>query len=456
MPRKQEIGPVERMLAARVSARVVLVLVILGVVCAICFGWLVKYHLAGGPSFYRLGALAVDFASVPSTLVALVRGRKPQEVTGVFDPEPDGFAKPGPANQFFDYLLVPRYVEGRDRYVVQLLQPPSNHVLKEYAPNVETIYSVAKATSKLAEPINSEHRRTKSTYHPTHPLLMDDGGIVFQDSGPLVRIDACSKVVWALDGVFHHSIERDWQGNLWIPYTPRKSKKTNVSLEHSDDGLAHVSPSGRLLSVTLLAGILKSNGLGYLFEGRPYLADPFHLNDIEPVLRSSRFWQQGDVFLSLRHMSLILLYRPSSGKVLWWKQGPWRMQHDVNILNDNMISIFDNRVISGTREVVDTHNSMLLYDFSTKNVDASWDVAFQKNTLKTITQGRSTPLDNESVFVEETEFGRLLQMSKDGTIDWKYFSANSKKQRLALSWSRILPRASSAQAVKTALGAACK
>ena len=43
--------------------------------------------------------------------------------------------------------------------------------------------------------------------------------------------------------------------------------------------------------------------------------DPIHLNDIEPVFKDGPFWKKGDVFLSLRHQSIIILFRPNTNKM---------------------------------------------------------------------------------------------------------------------------------------------
>ena len=48
--------------------------------------------------------------------------------------------------------------------------------------------------------------------------------------------------------------------------------------------------------------------------------DPIHINDIEPVKFGGKYWKEGDVFLSLGHQSMIMLYRPSTNKVIWYKQ----------------------------------------------------------------------------------------------------------------------------------------
>ena len=73
-----------------------------------------------------------------------------------------------------------------------------------------------------------------------------------------------------------------------------------------------------------------------------YDNDPIHLNDIQPVNFDGEFWKKGDVFLSLRHQSMVLLYRPSTNEIIWKGTGPFFHQHDVDILDNHRISIFNN------------------------------------------------------------------------------------------------------------------
>jgi hypothetical protein len=229
-----------------------------------------------------------------------------------------------------------------------------------------------------------------------------------------------------------------------------------VTADYREDGIAKISPAGKLLFRQSLAVILERNGLGYLFEGQPYSADAFHLNDIEPVLRTGPYMTKGDLFLSLRHLSLLVQYRPSTGKIIWWQQGPWRMQHDINILDDRRISLFDNRVIAGNPETVDQANDLLIYDLATKNLTSPYAAAFKANNIKTVTQGRGTRLGNGDVFVEETDFGRLLRMDPQGKLRWEYISANPSGKRLLLAWSRILDNEKDAAAIAAAKAATCK
>ena len=73
-----------------------------------------------------------------------------------------------------------------------------------------------------------------------------------------------------------------------------------------------------------------------------FIQDPLHLNDIQPVMTDGPYWKRGDVFFSIRYKSMIILYRPSTNKIIWKGVGHSAGQHDVDILDDHRISIFNN------------------------------------------------------------------------------------------------------------------
>ncbi len=127
----------------------------------------------------------------------------------------------------------------------------------------------------------------------------------------------------------------------------------------------------------------------------------------------------------MRNLSLVALYRPSTGRILWWRSFPWRFQHDVNILDDHRISVFDNNVLESPGGEVDGTNRLLVFDFATGQTASPFATGFARNRIATRAQGRGTLLPNGDAMIEETEQGRLLRMAPDGTLRWRYISARS-------------------------------
>ena len=197
----------------------------------------------------------------------------------------------------------------------------------------------------------------------------------------------------------------------------------------------------------------------HLWRGHPYNDDPIHLNDIQPVLVSGPHWQRGDLFLSLRNLSTVMLYRPSTGRILWHRSEPWLFQHDVSIVDDHRISVFDNHWRFAwdqpEQAEVDGNNHVLVYDFASDTISDPLAGALKRLDFHTRAQGRATPLANGDFMLEETEYGRVLRVAPDGTVRWRYIAADSAQRRYELRWSRYLDTIADGIGIQAAEKAKC-
>jgi len=384
----------------------------------------------------QAGAVAMAIGGIPDTIGDWWKGGAPY-FNGSYEKLPAGLQR-NTASGYVDpgYVLITPYDVTRGRATIQLIRLSDGKMLKEWLPDVAAINGQSRFQSAI---VNLATDKTVDRMRPMHPMLMANGDLIIHDNTPLARINGCGKPVWVLDGIYHHSLERAADGTLWIPDRLPRSSVPGVGAKFADELLANVTEDGKVLSNERLIDIFDRNGMGSLWRGRPYAEDPFHLNDIEPVLTSGPYWQKGDVLLSMRNMSLVMLYRPSTGKILWSKAGPWSAQHDVTILDDHRIMLFDNNVRWGvTGRAVDGNSRLLVYDFKTDTVTSPLARTFATRGIATATQGRATPFVNGDVMVEETERGMLERIAPDGSIRWRYVSADSSGRRLWLSWSRYL------------------
>jgi len=449
------------MMFARVTVWKVLLALIIWIIVTLFLLVAVRSAAFGGKRFGVVGTAALTVASMPDTVRTALT--KPDNfdilrAEGQHEALPDGFN--GRARDFTDpgFLLIARSDPARRRSIVQIVRARDGKVLKEYAPDIRAIHAQSAMRSPL---LSLAQSRKPPRYRMTNPFLLPDGGIVFHGESPLVRIDACGKIVWTVDGIFSHAIEQDRDGSFWVAYTNPNTKVANVSPQFREDEIAHVSAAGKILSLTSLEKILRDNGMDHLWRARPYSDDPFHLNDIQPVLKDGKYWRAGDLLISLRHLSMVMLYRPSTGKIIWSRDHPWRMQHDVNIIDDHRISIFDNNVASAyllpetTVGAVAGHSRLLVYDFATDSVTSPFEGGFAKADVRAYREGRGTLLSNGDLFVEESPFGRMLRLSPDNRVRWQYVDADDKRQRYLLNWSRYLEPDVYTNSIKAGMTAKC-
>jgi hypothetical protein len=136
---------------------------------------------------------------------------------------------------------------------------------------------------------------------------------------------------------------------------------------------------------------------------------------------------------------MILLYRPSTNKIIWTGTGPFFHQHDVDILDDHRISIFNNNskdFVDG--DVVDGHNEVIIYDFKTDQYSPYLKDILIENDVRTITGGQSQVLPSGDLFVEESGYGRTLYFNADGSLRWTHVNRAKNGNVFLVAWSRIL------------------
>ena len=96
----------------------------------------------------------------------------------------------------------------------------------------------------------------------------------------------------------------------------------------------------------------------HLFIGRSDISvvDPLNINDVEEVVSNTNFTNKGNLFLSLGHTNMILLINPYTKKILWKLHDKLFHQHDVDIINDDEIAIFNNNRIITNKDKVYKNN----------------------------------------------------------------------------------------------------
>jgi len=336
-------------------------------------------------------------------------------------------------------LALARYEGDSERGIVEIRSLDDGSVIHVYRPDANEINALSKLPKDV---INLKRDFNPKRYLPYSPVPEADGSLVFHAMGsPLVKLDACSHPVWSVDGNFHHSIERDADGNYWVPELLAKPVIPYVGDDFSDDAITEISPNGEVLFRKSVDEILIESGLArVIYSHDQYLPDGTHLNDIQPAFADGPYWKKGDLFLNLRNPAMIALYRPSENKLLWTKEGPWLLQHDVDIISDHEIGVFNNNSAAGPDGfIVRGSNNMLVYDFATGKVSSPFQKGFEENGVRTKSNGLFTLLPDGSLMVEEQNYGRLLAFDRTGREKWSFVNRAPKDGRVfQLGWSRFI------------------
>jgi Arylsulfotransferase (ASST) len=440
------------MMFRKIELWVVALLCVVFSIVLIGYGALLKQELTEGKKYPFLQKTALLIAEIPENIKNLPRYFNPDlDLETKKSVNKASFADKPRFKRFIKtereaLLLLPRYDGNLKRSVVEIIDLNDFSVLHTFKPDISEINGKTDATR--VEFRSLETNSNPKRYEMQHPILEDNGDLTFHgNKAPQVKIDFCGKLLWVNDDhVFHHSIEKDQEGNYWVPAKlfPYAVKKELIGEEYGnyeDDAIVQISPEGKVVYRKSVSEILiENNYKSFLFAQRTsYFHDPVHLNDIQPALQDGTYWKQGDVFLSLKKIAMILHFRPSTNKLVNVITGNFFNQHDIDIISDREISIFNNNVLHAKHNKnLITNNKILIYNFETKQFSEKFASGMKKNKIKTISQGLSDILKDGSMLVEEQNYGRILFFNSEGKLEWEFVNRADNNKMYRVKWSRII------------------
>ena len=431
----------------KIEIWVLYIVILFSILFAVVFGVLVRQELVGSIKAGWISKTALTLAEIPLNLKRIVN-------IGEFKledrfPTLDGFD--GTPNIEESYLLLSRYDGDLQEGVVELVDLTNFEILHRWNPDIDAFNDLVDQVDEFKY-LNRDLNNGRHLLY--HPVISKKGELIFHAQGaPLRIIDQCSNLVSQnTHDNFHHSIETDNAGNIW---TSTHMYPQSLSIEKVgrnivqeggffDDAIVKLSPNGEILYEKSISKILIENGmesrLSMVGTSHGFQLDPIHINDVQPVDVDSKYWEKGDVFISLGHQSMIILFRPSSEEIVWKYETNIFHQHDVNIVNDHQISIFNNnrRYLYPNKDIVDGHNEVLIYNFKTEAVSSYLPKSLSREDVRTLSQGRSDILENGDLFVEETNYGRTLYFNADGSLRWTHVNHAENGSVYNVGWSRIL------------------
>lgn len=270
--------------------------------------------------------------------------------------------------------------------------------------------------------------------------LQPDGSVIFtmqEAGGGIVKVDACSNILWSIEGEFHHTISPTDHNTFW----------TYAGKQHTlDPQLAEYSmETGQLVREFDMKDVREANPFLHIFnlQRKDHYFDPTHANDIDPLNSTlAGLFDQfdvGDVLISYRTTNTIFVLDPDSLKVKWWRMGSWDRQHDPDWEVDGTIKVFSNNQIgvrTGSSDIISidpkTYETKVEVDGKDFGFYSSINGRHQSTPYSTrmvtsTTQGWVFEIDEnkEIIFsfvnVYNTEMNESLNLSDAFRYDGDYF-----------------------------------
>ncbi len=442
----------------KISVLFLILALTLILISTVLFGSLLVHYYEYGPRFPRIQKFAIYLASIPINFEKILRygnSLTPRKSNFEIKKNDSGdfikFYKYSDLNRN-ELLILPRYEKDLQTSVVEIINLKNLEIIYKYNHDIDKTY---KNLDKSRFSIKNQGRKR---FQYGHPLIFEDGSLISKNVNfsPLFKTDICGNDLWVNDKYkFHHSLEIDHDKNVWVTGTLNKIDPTiynNLSIIRdlrfgeteralfADDAIIKINPkTGKVIYVKSIISILFENNIfkdSDIFMSSDVIpADPIHVNDIEPVLEDSPFWKKGDLFISILRNSSILHYRPTTNEVINYIKGPFYEQHDIDILSNHEISIFNNNnsIVNDKK-----FSEILIYNFKTKKFKKILSKQLENKNFKTETEGLVDFLPDGSIMVEETNGGRILFFDNTGILEWEFANVAEDGKIYPISWARLI------------------
>ena len=119
-------------------------------------------------------------------------------------------------------------------------------------------------------------------------------------------------------------------------------------------------------------------------------------------------------------------------------------QHDVDILDDHRIGVYDNATEDRGRhqeQFLEGSSQVMVYDFATGKVSMPLEKAMNDNNVRTVVEGLFTVLPDGSTLVEDGPDGRLIIFRSDGRVAAEYVERAKNGEMYRLGMSRYIDKA---------------
>jgi len=297
------------------------------------------------------------------------------------------------------------------------------------------------------------------------PLLLPGKRLVYSYNGVtgLFCLDSTGTELWKQDTIaHHHSLNLDSAGNIWAcSYTKENGgfiiyrafyDLDGRELVYIDNTITQLDPNtGKILFHKSISEILLENNLEEYIIKSANIEDPIHLNDVQPALKTTAWYNEGDVFLSFRNSSALMHYRPSNNQVIRIIEGAFYSQHDIDFLNDSTLIFFNNnshthwsgrpgnwRVADSRIDMGDFHSNTMAYDLKNEKLFVYEAKAFSDNGIFTFTEGMQEVLADGSLWIEEQNSGKLWVIKEGEVIYKQVLKSHHPGHHHLPNWTRIL------------------
>ncbi|GAB4277825.1 MAG: hypothetical protein Kow0068_01130 [Marinilabiliales bacterium] len=295
-----------------------------------------------------------------------------------------------------------------------------------------------------------------------NPILLPNKNIIYNYAwvSGFRRIDSLGNIIWQQDSMYgHHAMNLDKHGNIWtvaqLPfwYASGMYKLNGRTVFYIDDYIVNLDvETGRILKKISITDILRDNGLANVILKSQNIVDPLHTNDVQPALKTTKYYNEDDLFISIKGPSIVIQYRPSTNKVIRVIEGIFSQQHDVDFLNDTTLVLFNNNYYCLSSEETkeppkdsvnlkfagNFYSNLVKYDFYNDKLSFLDDSVFIANKIFTWSEGLVDYINPSMYYIEQQNQGVLWIIKNKDVVYKNVLKSQHEGYHHLPNWIRIV------------------
>lgn len=250
--------------------------------------------------------------------------------------------------------------------------------------------------------------------------------LAINDHLGLIKLDKDSNLLWSHTYKFHHDLDLDEKGNIYILAEDDVPLKDGIEMR--DQSIMVLTPDGKSGGKLSFLKMMKEsknpvveeflkNVIGVALEGEE---DVYHANTLE-ILDGSHadgspaVFRKGNILISMLTIRAVAIIDPQLGDFVWI-QGPslWvKGQHHPTLLPDGNILTFDNQY-QGKEEF----SRVIEFEPFTRQI--VWD--YMDENFFSGTHGTVQRLANGNTLITESDKGRVIEVTPQKEIVWEFIN----------------------------------
>ena len=239
------------------------------------------------------------------------------------------------------------------------------------------------------------------------------------DGVGLVRLDKDSNLLWAYRGCCHHEAFVTEDGSIYVlTRRARTMPRINPSGPVVEDMIDVLDSDGKLTAQYSVVKCFMNSPYARFLGAMRREGDIFHTNAIKvfdgSLAHVSPLFRKGNVLISVLYLHTVAVVDLDLQEVVWSLPGRQDGMHDPRLLENGHLLLFDNHGRAGRSQVI---------EFEPFTGTIVWQYpGDEAGEFYSDTCGTSARLPNGNTLITESDSGRALEVTPDGTIVWEFYN----------------------------------